>query len=117
MLSNAIVALAGKCHEAAPDAVAKLNFVLTNGHLMFACRWNSAMHIVVREDVYDCEICGIPHIHHNSDFDHRAVVIASEPITHERWNEIPNHSLMYVSPNLTCAVEPILDNKLAKVKS
>ena len=107
VLSNAIVSLADNCLEEAPDKVAKLNFVLTNGHVLFACRWNNSMHRIVRDEVYDCEICGIPHTHHSPTIDHRAVVVASEPITHELWQEIPNYSLMYVSPNLTCVVDPI----------
>ena len=65
------------------------------------------MHKIVRDGVYDCEICGIPHIHHNPAVDHRAIIVASEPITSEPWSEIPNHSLMYVSPNLTCVIDEI----------
>lgn len=117
VLSDAVLAVADLSLKEAPAEVAKLNFVLTNGHVLFACRWNNSMYRIVREGVYDCEICGIPHIRHNPSVDHRAVVIASEPITHELWQEVPNHSLTYVSPNLTCATDSISNGKLESVES
>lgn len=107
LLAESVTALARDCHETNPDKEPRLNFVLTNGKVAFACRWNNTLYKIVRDGVYDCEICGIPHIHHKSTVDHRAIVIASEPITSEPWSEIPNHSLMYVSPNLTCVVDEI----------
>lgn len=106
-LSNAVVKLSDMCFEHAPDDVAKLNFVLTNGSVLFACRWNKPMYKVVRNGVYDCEICGSPHVRHNSSVDYHAVAVASKPITQEPWLELPNFSLMYVSPNLECNIEPI----------
>jgi len=113
VLIEAIASLAEDCHARDPDEPAKLNFVLTNGKLLFACRWNNSLHQLVRQGVYDCEVCGIPHIHHSPSVDHRAVVIASEPISGEAWHEIPNYSLTYVSPNLTSVVDEIPHNNLA----
>jgi len=112
VISESIAALANDCLEVAPDKESRLNFVMTNGHVLFACRWNNSMHRIVRDGVYDCEICGIPHIHHSPAVNHRAVVVASEPITSEPWSEVPNHSLMYVSPNLTCVIDEIPHNNL-----
>lgn len=116
VVSDAIVALSDNCLEEASDQIAKLNFVLTNGHVLFACRWNNPMYSIVRKGVYDCDICGTPHIHHSPVVDHRAVVIVSEPITNELWKEIPNYSLTYVSPDLTCVVDQIPHNHLEKAK-
>ena len=110
VLANTLAALAENCREVAPTEEPRLNFVLTNGHVLFACRWNNSMHKIVRDGVYDCEICGIPHIHHDPTVDHRAVIVASEPITNEVWSEIPNHSLMFVRPNLTCVIDEISHN-------
>lgn len=110
LLSSSISALANDCLEMAPADDTQLNFVLTNGHVMFACRWNNPMYKIVREGTHDCEVCQTPHMHHSQTVDYRAVAIASEPITSESWTEIPNHSLMYVSSNLTCAIDKIPHN-------
>lgn len=113
VIASSVTALANDCREIAPDSEAKLNFVLTNGHVLFACRWNNSMYSLVRDCVHDCEICGVPHVHHNPSVDHRAVIVASEPITDERWSEMPNHSLLYVSPNLTCVFDEIKSGSTA----
>jgi len=112
LLSNSVAALANDCFEVAPNVEPRLNFVLTNGHVLFACRWNNSMSKIVRDSIYNCEICGTSHIRHNPSVNHRAVVVASEPITSEPWQEIPNYSLMYVSPNLTCVIDEIPHNNL-----
>lgn len=93
-LHRAVGKLAERCHQADPDNTPRLNFVLTNGEVMYACRWNNSLHIIRREGVYDCEICGIPHIHRLETVNHRAVVLASEPVTHEQWNEVENESVL-----------------------
>ncbi len=107
LLATTVSALAADCLEYAPEQEPRLNFVLTNGHVLFACRWNNSLYRIVRRGVYDCEICGIPHIDHNPDREHRAIVVASEPITDEPWEEVPNQSLMYVDPSLNCMVDEI----------
>ena len=58
-----------------------------------ACRWNRSLYVVQRNGIYECEICGIPHVHHHETVDHRAVVVASEPVTHEDWVELPNQDI------------------------
>ena len=70
-----------------------MNFLLTDGLAMLACRWNRSLFMIERNGIYDCEICGIPHIHHHETTRHHAVAIASEPVTHEAWQEVPNHSV------------------------
>lgn len=114
LIAKSVASLAASCLEVAPDTQPRLNFVLTNGHVLFACRWNNSMYQLVRDGVQDCEICGTPHVQHNPAVDHRAVIIASEPITSEPWQEIPNHSLLYVSPSLTCIVDEIQHNNLVR---
>lgn len=79
---------------------AKLNFLLTNGRILVASRWRNGLHYVQRYGVHDCEICGIPHIHHASGTAYKAVVVASEPISHEPWREVPEGSVLTVDPDL-----------------
>lgn len=114
VIARAVSALAELCAEEVPDKRPSLNFVLTNGTVLLACRWNNPMYSTVRTGVYDCEVCGIPHIRHDSGMEHRAVVVASEPITKESWKEIPNHSLLYVAPDLVASVQPITSEMTTK---
>ena len=82
---------------------AKLTFIMSNGRLVFACRFNNPLYRLVRRGVHDCEICGIPHIRHDESIDYRAVLFASEPITSEPWEEVPNYSLFSVDEELCVA--------------
>lgn len=100
IVSDAIRELAHRCHCLGAEKPAKLNFVLSDGRHLVASRWNNTLHYVVREGVRDCEICGIPHIHHQSGVDYRAIVVASEPISHEDWREVPNHSILGIGPKI-----------------
>ncbi len=97
MLTDSVALLADRCHTAAPDQTPKLNFVLTNGKTMLACRWNRTLYMIHREGIYDCEICGIPHIHHHETVKHRATAVASEPVTHENWEEVANQSIIMIN--------------------
>ena len=70
-----------------------LNIILSDGERLVGTRFNRSLYFVDRKGVYDCEICGFPHIHHDPDTEYRAIVVASEPVTQEDWIEIPNHSI------------------------
>jgi glutamine amidotransferase len=82
-----------RCREAALEETPKLNFVLTDGQTLVACRWNNSLHMIERHGIYSCEICGIPHVHHHETVDHHAFAFASEPITNEPWQEVTNESV------------------------
>lgn len=99
ILLSSVKELAARCQNACADKIPRLNFVLTDGRTLFACRWNNSLHIIRRNGIYDCEICGIPHIHHHESVDHMAVAVASEPVTHESWQEV--HDRTVVAENLT----------------
>jgi glutamine amidotransferase len=95
------------CHEIDPAAGIGLNILLTNGERMVGCRWGRTLHYVERVGVHDCEICGFPHIHHDPRRNYRAIVIASEPISNERWREIPDRSVFTVSTEMTMKIGPL----------
>ena len=85
-----------------------LNIMITNGAEIVGTRLGRTLYHVERHGVYDCEICGFPHIHHNPNRDYRAIVVASEPLTHETWVEIPNRSLWSVdSVRTEIAIKPL----------
>jgi len=72
--------------------------MITDGQTFLGTRYGRSLYKVEREGVYDCEICGFPHIHHDPKHDYRAVVIASEPITSENWEVIPDRTLWSMTP-------------------
>ncbi|HSF14874.1 MAG TPA: class II glutamine amidotransferase [Vicinamibacteria bacterium] len=86
---------------------AKLNFLLTNGRVMVASRFGNSLYLLERDGVRDCEICGIPHVHHDTKRRYRAVIVASEPITYERWVEVPDAHLVSIERDLSLSVEPM----------
>ena len=79
---------------AAPDKTPKLNLLLSDGHLLMAVRWNHTLHWVDRIGIHDCEICGIPHVQHDPETEYHALLVASEPISHEDWREVPNRTIV-----------------------
>jgi glutamine amidotransferase len=84
-----------------------LNVIWTDGRDLVASRWGRTLHLLERDGVTDCEICGFPHVHHEPGTTYRAVVLASEPLTHtESWREIPDGTLIQVDEDLRVRLEP-----------
>lgn len=96
IVADSVDTIADWCQEAGADQPTKLNFVLTDGNVLIATRFNHTLYYVRREGLRDCELCGIPHVHHDSRVDYRAAVVASEQITHESWTTVPNGGLVFV---------------------
>ncbi len=107
LLGTAVAELAGWCAEADPTETPRLNFLLTDGHYLIATRWNHTLYWVERDGIRDCEICGIPHVHHTPGFPYRAVIVASEPISHEEWQEVPDRSVVVVDGSVHTRIVPI----------
>jgi len=84
-----------------------LNVILTDGENFVGTRLGRSLYYVEREGVHDCEICGFPHIHHDPSRAYRAVVLASEPITHENWREVPERSIYAVTPDLALHIASV----------
>ena len=96
------------CQVIDADAAIGLNVLLTDGKVVVGTRWGRTLHYVVRHGIRDCEICGFPHIHHDpKKTDYRAVAIASEPITHESWLEVPERSAFRIDADFSLAIEPL----------
>jgi glutamine amidotransferase len=85
----------------------RLTVILTDGRVLVASRWQHSLFLVRREGVRDCDICGIPHVHHDESVDYRAVVLASEPISSEAWEEVPEGSVVAIGADLEPAIRPI----------
>jgi glutamine amidotransferase len=106
-VGTAVKTLDRWCTREGAERPAQLNFILTDGRTLVASRWHNSLHWVGREGVHDCEICGIPHVRHVEGASYRAVVIASEPITHEAWREVPDGSLLSVGDSATATILPL----------
>lgn len=98
ILATGITTLAQWCAAAGASAPARLNFVLTNGRFLLASRFNNSLYAVERPGLRDCEICGIPHVHHDTGFAYHAAVVASERLSHEDWQPVPNGSIAVINP-------------------
>lgn len=94
-LRESVELLSKRCISADSTREPKLNFVLTDGTNLIACRWNNSLFKLRRHGIYECEICGIPHIHHHETVDHEAIVFASEPITTNNWLEVSNKTVEF----------------------
>lgn len=108
-IRQAIPELDRRCRDIDSTQTPRLSFVLTNGRLMYACRWHTPLHSLTRQGIYDCEICGIPHIRHAAATDYRAVVFATEPITHEAWIELHHGSLAGVDESFELTVTDFVE--------
>ncbi len=95
------------CAEIDPSARIGLNVILTDGEQMLGSRFGRTLYYAEREGVHDCEICGFPHIHHDPRQPYRAVVIASEPISHEHWSEVPERSVYRVGHDFRLTIEEL----------
>ncbi|MFK7818705.1 MAG: class II glutamine amidotransferase [Planctomycetaceae bacterium] len=106
-VANAIRELAARSSELNLDNKPKLNIVLTDGDSMIATRWNNSLFYLQRGGLHDCDICGIPHVHHTQEANYRATVIASEPLSGETWIEVPNKSVIRIDSDARMELEPI----------
>lgn len=96
-----------RTHEIDPKARLGLNLMLTDGHEMIGTRFGRPLKFVERLGVHDCEICGFPHVHHNPRTDYRAIVLASEPISHEVWQDVPDRTIYRVDPECRISWEAL----------
>jgi glutamine amidotransferase len=93
------------CREVDPDARASLNVLWTDGERMVGSRFGRTLWYLEREGIVACEICGKSHVHHDPKQVYRAVEVASEPITSERWLRVPNGTVFTVDPDMRLRIE------------
>lgn len=99
-MRDAIRTLDARCRGVHSGKPAQLNLILTDGRVLVASRWGNSLHWVARTGVHDCEICGIPHIRRGTGTEYRAVVVASEPISHENWQELAEGAILCVDQDV-----------------
>lgn len=107
IVRDAAVWLATAVRTVDPEARLGLNLILTDGREMIGTRVGRPLQYVERDGVHDCEICGFPHVHHDPRKGYRAIVVASEPISHENWSEVPDRSIYRINKECRLACEPL----------
>ena len=106
-LSSGLEQVIAWCREIDSQAKISLNVLWTDGERMVGSRLGRTLWYLEREGIHVCEICGKPHVHHNPERAYRAVEIASEPITHERWLQVPDSTVFSVDPDIRLRIEPL----------
>jgi predicted glutamine amidotransferase len=95
------------CREIDLNRRISLNVLWTDGERMVGSRLNRTLWYLERDGLILCEICGHSHVHHSTKQHYRAVEIASEPITHENWLQIPNGTVFSVDPDFRLNIVPL----------
>ena len=73
-----------------------LNLLWTDGTWIGGVRLNRALWALRRTAAYTCPVCGDDHTDAPEDEQYRATVLASERITDEDWQPVPNGSVFHV---------------------
>jgi glutamine amidotransferase len=92
--------------EIDPEPAISLNVLWADGSHLVGSRLNRTLWYLERDGLVQCEICGRSHVHHDAKQHYRAVEIASEPITGERWLQVPNGTVFAVDPDFRLHIVP-----------
>ncbi|MBX3413450.1 MAG: class II glutamine amidotransferase [Pirellulales bacterium] len=106
LVADATRQLASWCAEAPPENAARLNLMLTDGDLLIVTRWNHTLSWLQRDGVRDAEACGAAPARRTGD-DYRAVIVASEPLTDEAWQEVPDRSIVWIDGDVRAELQPL----------
>lgn len=99
LLGECIRRLAGWSAQAEPDENARLNFLLTDGLILVASRY--------RQTLYWLERVATPHAPPGTTTEPlRSLIVASEPISTEPWQEVPDRSILAVGESLHAGIHP-----------
>ncbi len=96
------------CQETGTADRLGLNVLLTDGQQMAGSRWGRTLYWTERHAIRDCEICGFPHVHHTPGHEYRALVVASEPISHENWRKVPDHTVYRITSDMRLDLTPVI---------
>jgi predicted glutamine amidotransferase len=108
MIADAVLDLVDLSVLSGTPATPKLNLLLSDGRHMAASRWGNTLFWTHRRGVRDCAVCGVSHCP-AADDTYRSVVIASEPLTDERWIEVPEGTVVGVEPGAHTLTWDLLD--------
>ena len=97
------------CREREPECRIGLNIVLTDGDQLVGSRLGRTLFFIERREVFECQVCGRPHVHHDPKQAYRAVEVASEAITDERWKGVPDGTVYGADPDYGLRFRPLME--------
>lgn len=107
-MAEATQQLAGWCASAPPEDAARLNLMLTDGELLIVTRWNHTLSWLIRDGIRDTEANGsAPPRPTALEQRNRVVIVASEPLTDEAWQEVPDRSILWVDRDVRAELRPL----------
>ena len=107
LLADAVLDLLDLSVASGASGTPKLNLMLSDGRYMAASRWGNTLYSTHRRGIRDCAVCGESHCP-DADESYRSVVIASEPITDEKWIEVPEGTVLGVEPGAFTVTRDLL---------
>ena len=84
-----------------------LNIVLTDGEQLVGSCYGRTLWTLRRDSVTVCDVCGKTHVHLAPGQDYRAIEIASEPITDENWQQVPEGTVYAIDSNIYLITEQL----------
>ena len=83
-----------------------LNLLWTSGPSLAGSRFGRSLWYVERQGAHRCEVCGETHPDPVPD-GYRSIVVASERITDEDWQEVPEASVFHVDEEMRLRARPL----------
>lgn len=80
---------------------------------MAGSRLNRSLYYLMLDCIFDCPICGQPHVHHDLQRGYRAIEIAPEPVTDgEDRIEAPENTVFRVGEDYRPDMMPLIQKCL-----
>ena len=106
LIAETARALVNRCRARDSAARIGLNLILTDGARMVGTRLGRTLYHLRRDRLLDCATCGLSHADTATGDGYRAAVVASEPLTDEPWQEVPQGSAWEITPDFGIAIAP-----------
>jgi glutamine amidotransferase len=100
LLRNSLIELDRRSGNGASTKRSELNFLLTDGHLLFATRFGIDLFVQQQSAPRQCDICGRDHLLGEAPPDLKSVTIASEPVNERPWLALPPRSVTGIDEDL-----------------
>lgn len=84
-----------------------LNTLWGDDGILVGTKLERSLWYIQRDEPITCEICDRPHAHPDDGDAYRSLVLASEPITDEPWQRVPEESVFAVDADFSLTTEPL----------
>jgi predicted glutamine amidotransferase len=102
IIAAAVKELGRRCDQAEADGEpSRLNLLLTDGSILLATRWRHSLYWSERRS------SPLRSAFTSNAKDRRGIVVVSEPIDEEPWQEVADHSLLTVDSSLQVSVRAL----------